>query len=118
MIRSVVAGAVGGVVGSLAASAATPQSSPLSKGGLGYLGVFDADVVLFSAKRDAFKPKPTSTVIAAASRNSVRTASITQGAIGGVLEVSFLDGSTWQFEIARVNLSGARRVADALAMQR
>jgi hypothetical protein len=111
MIRSAVASAAGGVVGALAATATT---GPLRKGEIGYLGIFPIEVVLFAAKRGAFKPKPTTNVIATAPRSSVRSAQIAKGRIAGLLDITFADGTAWQFEIPRVHLGGANQVVSEL----
>jgi hypothetical protein len=111
MIRSAVASAAGGLVGAVAATATT---GPLRKGEIGYLGVFPGEVVLFAAKRGAFKPKPTTNVIATAPRSSVRSAQIDKGRIAGLLDITFADGTAWQFEIPRVHLGGANQVVSVL----
>jgi hypothetical protein len=111
MIRSAVASAVGGVVGALAT---TPTTGQLRKGELGYLSVFPTEVVLFAAKRGAFKPKPTTNVIATAPRSSVRSAQIDKGRIAGILDITFADGTAWQFEVPRVHLGGANQVVSVL----
>jgi hypothetical protein len=119
MIRSVVAEAAGrqalGLVGSVAASAATSHdhegSSPLAKGQIAWLGVFADQIVLFRAKRGALKPKPTDEVLASAARTEIRGAGVTKGRIAGVLEVTFSDGSSWAFDVPKVHLSGAERIA-------
>src|SRR2546421_157536 len=103
MIRSVVAAVAGGeVLGALgaisaerAASAGAEGASPLKKGEIAHLSVSSGQLVLCRARRGAFKPKPTEAVIAAAPRTAVRSAKVEKGRIGGVLEVSFEDGSGW-----------------------
>ena len=122
MIRSIVAATAGrevlGVLGSMtaesAASAGTAGASPLKKGDIAYLSVSDSDVVLFKAKRGAFKPKPTDEVIASAPRAAVRGAAIDKGRIAGVLKVSFEDGSTWEFDVPKVHLKGAQAIEATL----
>ncbi|ADP81188.1 hypothetical protein FraEuI1c_3173 [Pseudofrankia inefficax] len=115
MVRSAVAGATGGLIGAAVASAGTQGTSPLGKGAIAYFGVYDAEVVLFTAKRGAFKPKPTPEVIASVPRAAVRAARVDKGRLAGVLEIAFDDGSVWQFDVPRVNLAGAQQVAAALA---
>jgi len=122
MIRSIVAATAGrevlGVLGSMtaesAASAGTAGASPLKKGDIAYLSVSDADVVLYKAKRGAFKPKPTDEVIASAPRAAVRGAAIDKGRIAGVLKVNFEDGSTWEFDVPKVHLKGAQAIEATL----
>jgi hypothetical protein len=122
MIRSVVAAAAGrevlGLVGAVAASSiaasSQPDASPLAKGQIAYLAVFADQVILFRAKRGALKPKATDEVIASAARSELRTAAVDKGRIAGVLTLTFADGSTWAFDVPKVHLSGADRVATDL----
>lgn len=119
MIRSVVAGVAGrevlGLVGSVAASAATSHdhvdSSPLVQGQIAWLGVFADQIVLFKAKRGAMKPKPTDEVLATAARTEIRGAAVAKGRIAGVLEITFTDGGSWAFDVPKVHLAGAERIA-------
>jgi allophanate hydrolase subunit 2 len=123
MIRSIVAATAGrevlGALGSMsaesAASAGTEGASPLKKGDIAYLSVSGGEVVLYKAKRGAFKPKPTDEVIASAPRETVRGAAIEKGRIAGVLKVSFEDGSTWEFDVPKVHLKGAQAIEASLA---
>lgn len=122
MIRSVVAGvagreilgAVGLVAGSAAASTGTAGASPLRTGQIAYLSVSADELVLFHAKRGAFRPKPTDEVVASAPRSSVESATLEKGRIAGVLEICFAGGSTWAFDIPKVHLGGAQQIAAAL----
>ncbi len=121
MIRSVVASVAGrevlGVAGSVAASAlasaGTTDSSPLRKGQIAHLSVFPGEIVLCRAKRGAFRPKPTDDRIASAPRASVRSANLDKGRIAGVLEIFFVDGSSWTFDVPKVHLAGAHQIAAA-----
>ncbi len=76
--------------------------------------MYPAQLVLFRGKRGAFKPKPTDEIVVSAPRSAVRSAVINKGRIGAVLEIAFSDGSSWQFDVVRVNLNSAQRVAGAL----
>jgi hypothetical protein len=123
MIRSIVAatagrevlGALGSMTAERAAGAGTEGASPLAKGAIAYLSVSGGEVVLYKAKRGAFKPKPTEEVIASAPRETVRGAAIEKGRIAGVLKVSFEDGSTWEFDVPKVHLKGAQAIEASLA---
>jgi hypothetical protein len=122
MIRSVVAGVAGrevlGAVGlavASATSAPTAGASPLRAGSIAYLSVSADEVVLFHAKRGAFRPKATDEVVASAPRSTVERATLEKGRIAGVLEISFAGGSTWAFDIPKVHLGGAQQIAAALA---
>jgi hypothetical protein len=119
MIRSVVSGTIGhevlGLVGAVAASSiasvSQPDASPLAKGQIAYLAVFADQVILFRAKRGALKPKATDEVIAAAARTELRSATVEKGRIAGVLTLTFADGGAWAFDVPKVHLSGAERIA-------
>jgi hypothetical protein len=125
MIRSIVAatagrevlGALGSISAERAASAGTEGASPLKKGEIAHLSVSTDEVVLYKAKRGAFKPKPTEEVIASAPRKAVRAAEVDKGRIAGVLQVSFDDGSTWEFDVPKVHLKGAEQIAAQLARE-
>jgi len=123
IIRSVVAGAaVGDVMGSvalgIAAGGSLPGgggSSPIRKGQLGYVAVYADRVVLFAAKRGAFRGKPTDDVLASAPRTAVAAAHLKLGRIAGVLEIDFADGSAWAFDIPKIYRAGAEEIVAALA---
>jgi len=123
MIRSIVAatagrevlGALGSMTAESAASAGTAGASPLRKGDIAYLSASADEVVLYRAKRGAFKPKPTDEVIASAPRGAVRGAKIEKGRIAGVLELTFEDGSNWAFDVPKVHLKGAREIEAELS---
>jgi hypothetical protein len=70
--------------------------------------------VLFNARRGALRPKPTGDVIAPAARAGVRSAGLAKGRLGGVLEVSFVDGVAWAFDVPKVHRKGAESIAAAL----
>jgi hypothetical protein len=123
MIRSVVAGVAGrevlGTVGSAVASAAasggSAAASPLRAGSIAHLSVSADEIVLFAAKRGAFRPKATDEVVASAPRSTVERATLEKGRIAGVLEISFAGGSTWAFDIPKIYLGGAQQVTAVLA---
>ncbi len=123
MVRSVVAGVAGreilGAVGLVAAAAAnsvgTAEPSPLRAGQIAYLSVSTDELVLFHAKRGAFRPKPTDEVVASAPRSSVQSATLEKGRIAGVLAIRFAGGMSWAFDIPKVHLGGAQQITAALA---
>jgi hypothetical protein len=123
MIRSVVAetagrevlGALGAASAAKAASGGMAGTSPLRKGEIACLSVSRDQVLLCRAKRGAFRPKATDEIIASASRAAVRAATVEKGRIAGVLELTFEDGSSWAFDVAKVHLSGAQQIAAELA---
>ena len=123
MIRSVVAGVAGreilGGAGLTAVSAATSVghvgTSPLRPGRIAYLSVSIDDLVLFQAKRGAFRPRPTAEVMASAPRSSVESATLEKGRVAGVLEIGFTGGTSWTFDIPKIHLGGAQQIAAALA---
>ncbi len=121
-IMSIVAGTIGREIGGglTAATAArgveqnSAGASPLTKGQLGYLVAFDDQVVLYRAKRGAFKPKPTEEVYATAPRGSVTGAELERKKVSGVLVVHFADGSEWAFDVPKIYLSTAEGIAVSL----
>jgi len=122
-IRSIVAGTVGreiggGLTGATAAHDVEAQSagaSPLTTGQLGYLVVFDDQVVLYRAKRGAFKPKPADEVFATAPRDSTTGAELDRKTLSGVLTVRFADGNEWAFDVPKVYISSAETIVQALS---
>jgi hypothetical protein len=120
-IRSVIAKTagreVGGAVGQMIAGSLAEEAdaSPLEKGKIAFLAVFPDELVLFAGKRGAFKPKPTEDVIASAPRASVASAELERKKVAGVLTVSFSDGGSWAFDMPKVHLKTAERVAQALS---
>ena len=121
-IKSIVAGTIGreiaGGLGALAASPGADQlsnsPSPLTKGQLGYVVAFDDQIVLYRAKRGAFKPKPTEEIYATAPRGSVTGADLERKKLSGVLTVQFTDGNDWTFDIPKIYLSTAEAIVKAL----
>jgi hypothetical protein len=111
--RELAAALGGAIAGGLADSG--PDHSPLKKGSIAFLAVFPDEIVLFAGKRGAFKPKATEEVIATAPRDSVATAELERKKVAGVLTVTFQDGATWAFDMPKVHLKTAERVAGALA---
>jgi hypothetical protein len=105
---------LGVVAASAAAEGGVDGASPLQEGQLAYLAVMPDSVVLFAAKKGAFKPKPTDSVIATAPRSATRTARSQKRKLAGILEITFADGSTWSFDVPRVHLKNADRVAAVL----
>jgi hypothetical protein len=117
-----VAGTIGreivGGLGALAVSHRADRSSespsPLTTGQLGYLVVFADEIVLYRAKRGAFKPKPTEEVYATAPRGSVSGADVERKKLSGVLSVRFADGNDWTFDIPKIYLSTAEAIVTTL----
>jgi hypothetical protein len=98
--RTQLAGGLGGPVGAA----------------IGTVGVFEDDVVLFRGKRGMTKYKTTNEVILSFPRTDVASATVRGGVVTVILTVSFTDGATWEFEVARVAAGQARRVAELLTL--
>jgi hypothetical protein len=121
-IRSIVAGTIGreiaGALGGLGASSGVDPTGdsppPLAKGQLGYLAAFDDQIVLYRAKRGAFKPKPSEEIYATAPRASVTGADVERKKLAGVLTVRFTDGNDWTFDVPKIYLSTAEAIVKAL----
>jgi hypothetical protein len=109
-----VAGAVTGVAAAPSVRSSGESSTPLTAGQLGYLAAFDDQIVMYRAKRGAFKPKPTDEVYATAPRESVAGAELDRKKISGVLTVRFTDGNEWAFDIPKIYLNTADAVVRAL----
>ena len=109
-----IAGAVGGVAASPGAPDMTAGTAPLTAGQLGYLAAFEDQLVLYRAKRGAFKPKPTDEVYATAPRGSVRAADLERKKLAGILTIRFTDGDDWTFDIPKIHLSTAESIVRAL----
>jgi hypothetical protein len=122
MVRSILAGTVGrevlGAVGGFSAQHAAESrhagSSPIRAGQIAYLRLNSEELTLFRAKRGAFRPKATDEVIAVAPRASVSAAALERGRLAGVLQATFADGSTWEFDVPKIHISGAEAIAAAL----
>ena len=112
--RGEVAGAVTGVAAAPGAAHSGDGSTPLASGQLGYLAAFDDQIVMYRAKRGAFKPKPTDEVYATAPRDSVAGADLERKKISGVLTVRFTDGNAWTFDVPKIYLSTADATVRAL----
>ncbi len=121
-IKSIIAGTIGREIGGdLTAATASHDieehsagASPLTKGQLGYLVAHDDQIVLYRAKRGAFKPKPSDEIFATAPRDSTTGAELERKKLSGVLIVRFADGSEWSFDVPRVYLSTAEAIVRAL----
>ena len=111
MVSAGISRAVGGLAGAALASQRGKGTSPL-KAQFGYLAVMADRVVVHEAK-GAFKSKPTDVVLAEADRAGA-SARFDNKKLSGVLEISFADGSMWAFDIPRVGLGDARKVAESL----
>ncbi len=121
-IKSIIVGTIGREIGGgLTATTASrgieensAGASPLTKGQLGYLVALDDQIVLYRAKRGAFKPKATDEVFATAPRESTTGAELERKKLSGVLTVRFADGSEWSFDVPKVHLSTAEGIVRAL----
>jgi hypothetical protein len=112
---AVVGDTVGGAAGGAISHAGEKGFSPLEKGQIGFLAVMPDRLVLFQAKRGAFKPKVTDTVLAQMASGGVVSASLERKRLSGVLDLTFTDGSVWSFEIPGANLGDAQKVADIIS---
>ena len=114
-IRSVISSVIAReVVGVYAPGAVDPGASPLKRGDIAYVAVLADQLVLFKAKRGAFKPKATSEVIATGPLGDVSGVALERGRIAGKLSVEFKDGTTWEFDVPGIHLAGSQQIADRL----
>lgn len=116
-VARVAGGELAGAAGRALAGTATEagERSPVKVGRIGFLAVFDDAVVLFAGKRGAFMPKPTTDVLAGVPRADIASASLERKAVKGVLTIEFGDGEEWAFDMPRMHLKNAEKVARALA---
>ena len=105
---------MGGFSAQHAAESRHAGSSPIRAGQIAYLRLNGEELTLFRAKRGAFRPKATDEVIAVAPRASVSAAALERGRLAGVLQATFADGSTWEFDVPKIHISGAEAIAAAL----
>ena len=108
---------LGGVVGAAAGVAvdkATAGPATLAKGQLGYLALDDDAITLVQAKRGAFKPKATDTLVARAPRSQLQASRYKRGKMVGVFELRFTDGAHWAFDVGRAFSGSATELARAL----
>jgi hypothetical protein len=108
-----VLGAAGRAIAGLSTEPA--EKSPISAGRIGFLAVFPEEIVLFAGKRGAFKPKPTEEILASVPRAEVASARLEKKAVKGVLTIGFHEGGEWEFDMPRVHLKHAEKVAAALS---
>lgn len=109
----------GGLVGAaLAARQDKKGGAPaVDLGGqMGFLNVTSERVTLLKTKKSlvALKPKVLDDVIAEVPRSDIASSSLSKGKIVSVLELSFADGSSWEFDVARQHRKDAEQVAQAL----
>jgi hypothetical protein len=109
-----VAGAVTGVAAAPGVAHTGDSPPPLASGQLGYLAAFADQIVVYRAKRGAFKPKPTEEIYATAPRSSVSGADLERKKLSGVLTVRFTDGNDWTFDIPKIYLGTAESIARVL----
>jgi hypothetical protein len=115
VIGSVIAREVLGAIPPAEGGGVDAGASPLKRGDIAYLALLSDELVLFKAKRGAFKPKPTEAVIAAGPLRDVKGATVERGRIAGVLRVEFADGTTWEFDVPRVHLAATEAIAAHLS---
>lgn len=81
-----------------------------SFGSIGYLAVGDSCIVITKTKIGLMKNKPTDEVVARVARADVASVEFDDGKLVGRLEIHFLDGGCWAFEVA----AGAKKTARAV----
>lgn len=112
-------GQVGGMVGDLAASAIagkTKSGAPNmpSFGRAGYLAASETELALTKTSQLGWKPHPTGDALVRVPRSEVESVSLEQGKLLSQLKLSFINGVTWEFEIARAHRNGAKQLVTAL----
>jgi hypothetical protein len=116
MVARVAGGKVAGALGAtIAGTASKVEETPVKGGRFAYLAVFPEEIVVFRGKQGAFKPKPTSEVLATVPRSSVSSARLERKAVKGVLTVTLTDGETWEFDTPRFHKKATEGVVAALS---
>ncbi len=103
--------AVGGVTGAAIATRRARGTTPLTDQ-FGFVAVL-ADRILLLKARGALKSRPTDVVLGEASRTHA-TADFSSNKSWGVLELTFGDGTFWEFDVPRAGLRDAERVAEVV----
>ena len=98
----------------LSSSKADAAQCPLTAPAGGYLSLSVDALYLHTTKSGALKPKITDNVVASAWRNAVAGAVLQQRAVLSVLDIHFVDGSRWSFDLQRTFLDGARQLVGVL----
>lgn len=86
----------------------TPRSSPLADGQLGYLAVTAGRLLIMEYKINAITKKATA-LAAEVPRQTVTGASVGDGLLAPVV-ITFTDGTSWHFSVAKAYVRGARDV--------
>jgi hypothetical protein len=112
-------GHVGGMAGELAASAAGGKTSTGAPdmprfGRVGYLAASETEVALTKTSQLGFTPHPTGGALVRVPRSEVASVALAQGRLLSQLRLSFANGVTWEFEIARLHRKGAQQFVSAL----
>jgi hypothetical protein len=103
--------AIGGMAGAAVASRRPKGTTPLEDQ-FAFVAVL-ADRVLLLKAKGAFRSKPTDIVLGQGDR-AFTTAYFTSTGSWGVFELSFADGTLWEFDVPRAGMRDARRIADLL----
>jgi hypothetical protein len=110
---------VGGLVGTLAANALTAKTANKtpdmpSFGRIGYLAASETELVLTMTSQLGWKPHPKGEALVRMSRGDVQSVQLERGKVLARLKLTFADGVSWEFEVARANRKGAMEFTNAL----
>jgi hypothetical protein len=110
---------VGGLVGSLAANALASKTAKKTPdmpgfGRVGYLAVSETELILTKTSQIGWKPHPKGDALVRMPRGDVQSVDLERGKLLSHLTVTFADGRSWYFEIARANRKGAMEFTSAL----
>jgi hypothetical protein len=110
---------VGGLVGTLAATALSSKSAKKtpdmpSFGRMGYLAASETELVLTKTSQLGWKPYPKGDALVRMARTDVQSVELERGKVLSRLKVTFADGLSWEFEVARANRKGAMEFTTAL----
>jgi hypothetical protein len=110
---------VGGLVGTLAATALASKSAKKtpdmpSFGRMGYLAASETELVLTKTSQLGWKPYPKGDALVRMARTDVQSVELERGKVLSRLKVTFADGLSWEFEVARANRKGAMEFTTVL----
>lgn len=108
-------GALGSTIGSRMGLAAGQTAETPNFGSFGYLAVSATELVLMKAKQGLASMKLTDEVVARVPRGEVASVELGEGKLVAPFTVHFVDGGTWDLEVARARRHGAEELIAELS---
>jgi hypothetical protein len=120
MVASVAGNQAAGVVGRLAADAVSgrnqpgPAETPELPAAGAFLALSADQLALVKTKRGLLKPKIENDTWATAARSDIASAELGGGTLSVPLTISFTNGVSWTFEVAKAGKKAAEELVAAL----